>query len=219
MNTRKSKTIAGKSTAPPRTGLSDSWRLCWSYCCSSWSGPRGVTTEHSDSRVWLSSSKGRKEGLHQGVRGKQTLWGRRQPCTLQSRSPARRLGPQSRISSLMRGLNPLSGMLTFSSIPPLMTGSGSGPACKTNKQKNNRRAGGQKTRLPGWDTSRPAPPGSGELLLCEIKSLPAAHLSFHRHLLCYIAEARAPSYFIHTWFICFGDGAPLGSLPRPLPLC
>lgn len=117
---------------------------------------------------------GRKEGLHQGVRGKQTLWGHRQPCTLQSSSPARWLGPQSRISSLMKGLNPLSVMLTFSSIPPLMTGSGSGPACI---KKNNRRPGGQKTRLPGWDTNHLAPSGSGKLLSARSRVFP--QLTFH----------------------------------------
>lgn len=116
---------------------------------------------------------GRKEGLHQGVRGKATLQGHRQPRTLQSSSPTSLARPQSRISNLSMGLNPLSGVLTFSSIPPLMTGSGSGPAC----MKNNRRISGQKTGLPGWDTSHPAPSVSEKLLSARSRVFP--QLTFH----------------------------------------
>lgn len=107
-------------------------------------------------------------------------------------------------------------MLTFSSIPPLMTGLGSGPAGKKIRGELGVRPAENRTlESPGRDTSHPAPSEWGAPL-CKIKSLPAAHLSFHQHLLCYIAEVWAP----HLLFTC--GSSPMrwcsSSSPRSLYL-
>lgn len=97
-----------------------------------------------------------------------------------------KLQPHSLISNLIMGLNLLSGLLTFSSIPPLTTGSGRGPAWVRNNRGTRGQTGGKLGCQVGIRFIQ-RPPGEREAPLCGIKS--AAHLSFQRHPLCYIVEA------------------------------
>lgn len=74
-----------------------------------------------------------------GVRGKSTLQGGGGPTTSHTSKFQPHSASKRNFLNPITGLNPLSGPLTFSSIPPLTTGSGSGPACV----KKNRRTRGQ----------------------------------------------------------------------------
>ncbi len=83
--------------------------------------------------------------------------------------------------------------LTFSSIPPLMTGSGSGPVgmrttreSVTDSTKYASFCLLPQSNVMSWYL-QPFSPAPSE----QIKSLSAAHLSFHQHLLYYIAQVWA----------------------------
>lgn len=108
-------------------------------------------------RVKFDGSPLRQEGgAPSGEGGKLTLWGGGAAASHASKFQPHNLKPNDG-SALFQMV-----MLTFSSIPPLMTGSGSGPAgIKTRGESGVRPAENRTLEWPGRDTSHPAPSERG----------------------------------------------------------
>lgn len=115
----------------------------------------------------------------------------------------------------------VSSCLTFSSIPPFRTGSGSGPAGMGEDTRISDQTPKNTTLVVFSGPKESSLSSTIRAPLCWIRSLSAAHLSFHQHLLTPLhSTGMSCSSIIHTWFIFYEmvlQLLVLDSTPPPPP--